>query len=174
MSHDYHPIDLETGQPLEAEEVSRRLSGHFDRLDEIAKQAGLSESARQRLAKARRVLDPMIATIVFFWKTVAQRLASRNLSPDVSTWLREQLIPGVYLKMAAAKASTAAQRELLRARAEEVLARARSPDGVGGRLSVAEQESLEGLAQECAGLFQRSVADSLYDGPPRPSIFEDS
>ncbi len=40
-------------------------SGHFDRLDEIAKEAGLSESARQRLAKARRVLDPMIATIVF-------------------------------------------------------------------------------------------------------------
>jgi len=37
-----------------------------------------------------------------------------------------------------------------------VLARARSPDGVWGRLSVAEQGVLEGLAQECAGLFQRS------------------
>jgi len=116
LSHDYHPIDLETGQPLEAKEVSRRLSGHFDRLDEIAEQAGLSESARERLAKARRVLDAMIATIVFFGRTVAQRLASRDLSPDVSTWLREQLIPAVYLKMAAAKASTAAQREHLRPR----------------------------------------------------------
>jgi len=156
LSHDYHPIDLETCQPLEAEEVSRRLSGHFDRLDEIAKEAGLSESARQRLAKARRVLDPMIATIVFFWRTVTQRLASRGLPPDVSTWLREQLIPGVYLKMVAAKALTAAQRELLRARAEEVLERARSPDGVWGRLSVAEQGTLDGLAQECASFFQRS------------------
>lgn len=156
LSHDYHPIDLETGQPLEAEEVSRRLSGHFDRLDEIAKEAGLSEPARERLAKARRVLDAMIATIAFFWRTVAQRLASRNLPPEVSTWLREQLIPGVYLKMVAAKASTAAQRELLWARAEEVLERARSPDGVWGRLSVVEQGTLEGLAQECAGLFQRS------------------
>jgi len=156
LSHDYHPIDLETGQPLEAEEVSRRLSGHFDRLDEIAEQAGLSESARGRLAKARRVLDAMIATIAFFWTTVAQRLASRNLPPDVSAWLREQLIPGVYLKTVAAKASTAAQREQMRARAEEVLARARSPDGVWGRLSVVEQAAMEGLAQECAGLFQRS------------------
>ena len=94
LSHDYHPIALETGQPLEAEEVLRRLSGHFDRLDEMAKEVGLSESARQRLAKARRVLDPMIATMVFFGRTVAQRLASRDLPPDVSTWLREQLIPG--------------------------------------------------------------------------------
>ena len=124
--------------------------------DEIAAEAGLSESARERLAKARRVLDAMIATIAFFWTTVAQRLASRDLPPEVSTWLREQLIAGFYLKMAAAKARTAAQRERLRARAEEVLARARSPDGVWGRLSVAEQGDLEGLAQECAGLFQRS------------------
>jgi len=156
LSHDYHPIDLETGGPLEAEEVARRLSGHFDRLEEIAGEAGLSDSARERLAKARRVLDAMIATIAFFWTTVAQRLASRDLPPAVSTWLREQLMAGFYLQMAASKASTAARRERLRARAEEVLARARSPDGVWGRLSVAEQGELERLARECAGLFQRS------------------
>ena len=156
LSHDYHPIDLQTGQPLEAEEVSRRLSGHFDRLDKIVDGASLSESARGRLAKARRVLSAMIATIAFFWTTVAQRLASRNLPPDVSAWLRGQLIPGVYLTMAAAKASTATLREQLRARAEEVLARARSPDGVWGRLSAAEQTALESLARECASLFQRS------------------
>jgi hypothetical protein len=156
LSHDYHPLDLETGEPLETEEVARRLSGHFDRLQEIAAEAGLSDSARARLAKARRVLDAMIATIAFFWTAVARRLASRDLSAEVSTWLREQLLAGFYLKMAAAKARTAAERERLRARAEEVLARARSPDGVWGRLSVAEQGELEGLAGECAGLFQRS------------------
>jgi hypothetical protein len=156
LSHDYHPIDLEAGEPLEAEEVCRRLSGHFDRLREIAAEAGLSEPARERLAKAHRVLDAMIATIAFFWTTVAQRLASRDLPPEVSTWLREQLLAGFYLKMAAAKARTAAERERLRARADEVLARARSPDGVWGRLSLAEQGDLERLAGECAGLFQRS------------------
>ena len=85
LSHDYHPLDLETGEPLETEEVARRLSGHFDRLQEIAAEAGLSDSARARLAKARRVLDAMIATIAFFWTAVARRLASRDLPAEVST-----------------------------------------------------------------------------------------
>ena len=31
LSHDYHPIDLETSRPVTASEVEQRLSGHFDR-----------------------------------------------------------------------------------------------------------------------------------------------
>jgi len=48
------------------------------------------------------------------------------LPAAVTKWMREELIPGLYLALTAAKASTAAERHRLRTRAEEVLARARS------------------------------------------------
>jgi hypothetical protein len=156
LSQDYHPIDPETGRPREAEEVGQRLKQDLDQLDEIAAAAGLSASARQKLSKARRVLRAMQNTIAFFWATVATRLASWKLSPTVTVWMREELIPGLYLAAAAEKASTAAERQRLRARAEEVLARARSPDGVWGRLNVDERADLEAKARQCAMLFQRS------------------
>ena len=71
-------------------------------------------------------------------------------------WLREQLIPGLYLELAAGKAKTAAERQRLRERAEEILARARSPDGVWGTLTEAEQQDLEANARDAASLFQRN------------------
>jgi len=156
LSHDYHPIDLETGRSREASEVGQRLKEDCDRLDEIAREAELSSHSREKLAKARRVLNAMQKTIAFFWATVGARLASWKLSAAVMVWMREALIPGLYLASAAEKASTAAERQRLRARAEEVLARARSPDGVWGSLSVDEQADLEAKARQCAALFQRS------------------
>jgi hypothetical protein len=156
VSHDYHPIDLETVLPVTASEVDRRLNGHFDRLDEIARDAGLSAHAQERLAKARRVLNGLTATIAFFWATVSSRLASWQLPPAVATWLRDELLPAVYLDQATRKANTSVERQRLRARAEEVLARARSPDGVWGTLSEAERASLLAQARELANLFQRS------------------
>jgi hypothetical protein len=162
ISHDYHPIDIETGRPLTDEEVQRRLSGHFDRLDEVARDAGLSAHARDKLAKARRVLPAMVRTVAFFWTTVAAWLAQTpwpwpaERTLRVTTWLREQLLPGLYLERLAAQASTAAARQRLRDLAAEVLARARSPDGVWGTLSEPERVLVETQARRCADLFQRS------------------
>ena len=116
LSHDYHPIDLETGRPVTASEVERRLNGHFDRLDEIARDAGLSAHAQQKLAKARRVLDGLQATIAFFWATVLSRLSSWQLSAEMATRLCDELLPAVYLEQVAAKARTSAERQRLRAR----------------------------------------------------------
>jgi hypothetical protein len=155
-SHDYHPIDLETGQPVDADEVGRRLNGHFDQLDRIADEAELSSRSKEKLAKARRVLASMQSTILFFWTTVSQRLASWQLPVATAEWLREQLIPSLYLASVAGKAKTAAERQRLRERADEILARARSPDGVWRTLTESEQQDMEAKAGECAALFQRS------------------
>ena len=97
LSHDYHPIDLETGRPITAEEVGRRLGGHFDRLDDIARDADLSTHAKDKLAKARRVLAGLQGTIAFFWATVSARLTTWQLPTTVATWLYEELLPAVYL-----------------------------------------------------------------------------
>lgn len=156
LSHDYHPIDLETGQPVSASEVERRLSGHFDRLDDVARDAGLSAHAQEKLAKARRVLPGLQATIAFFWATVLSRLALWQLPTAEETWLRDELLPAVYLERVTAKAITASERQRLRERAAEVLARARSPDGVWGTLSDSERTQRLAQARELANLFQRS------------------
>jgi len=156
ISGDYHPVDMETGEPLSSDEVQRRLDAHFDCLEQIADEAELSPRAKEKLAKARRVLPAMVGTITFFWATVAQRLAGWQLSIATATWLREQLIPGYYVQLSSAKGTTAAERHRRRELAETILARARSPDGIWGTLSEEERKDLEGKARDCASLFQRS------------------
>ena len=156
LGRDYHPVDLATGQAVSADESAKRLACHFDTLDQVAAEAGLSAQAREKLAKARRVLASMQTTLVFFWTMIATRLKAWDLSPAGREWMQEQLIPGYYLQRAAEKADTAQERQRLRALSEEVLARARAPDGLWGTLSPKARTDLEGKAQQCADIFQRS------------------
>ena len=156
LGRDYHPVDLETGAPRSAAEVGPRLQGHFDTLAQVAAEAGLSARAGERLAKARRVLGDMQATVVFFWTRIAAWLTGWGYDADVQQWLRHELIPASYLRRVARKARTAEERQRLRTLAAEVLARARSPDGLWGRFDPVQQAELESRAQQCADLFQRS------------------
>jgi len=156
LGQDYHPFDLQTGQALDEKAVAQRLVGHFDQLDHIAAEAGLSAQATQKLAKARRVLKAMQATVKFYWALLEVWISSWNLSPAVASWLREDLIPGWYLARTAEKADTASERHRLRELSEKILARARSPTGVWGTLSPEQRLELERKAQACADLFQRS------------------
>jgi hypothetical protein len=156
LSHDYHPFDLDDGRPLGEDEVGHRLAGHFDTLQQIAADASLSARATKKLAKARRVLDPMKATIFFFWKMLDAWFSQWDLPEPVSQWMRQEFISGFYLTRAAEKASDAAERHRLRELSQKILARARSPDGLWGTLSPEVQVDLERKAQICADLFQRS------------------
>jgi hypothetical protein len=156
LSRDYHPLDLDSGRPLDEDEVARRLAGHLDTLQQVAAEAGLSSQAVEKLAKARRVLDAMSATISFFWKMIGIWFSCWNLPQPVQQWMRDELIPGYYLARVAQKASQASQRHRLRELSEKILARARSPDGLWGTLTPAVRAELEQKAQTCADLFQRS------------------
>lgn len=156
LGRDYHPVDLQTPQPLTAEEVGRRLAGHFDTLDQVAAEAGLSAHACEKLAKARRVLDSMLATIAFFWTMIASRLAAWGYPAAVRQWMQQSLIPAYYLCRVAEKAGTAQEKQRLRILAAEVLARARSPDGLWGTFPADLQADLENKARLCADFFQRS------------------
>ena len=156
LSEAYHPINVENGLPQDAETVARRLDDCFDELDQVAEEAGLSQGARDRLAKARRVKPRMQATIDFFWTTVLSWFVKWRLPPAVAELMREVLIPACYLRLAAEKASTAEERKRLRELAETVEARGRSPDCVWSFLGNLEQDELRQRARLCAELFQRS------------------
>jgi len=156
LSEAYHPINVESGLPQDAETVAQRLDDRFDELDQVAREAGLSQGASDRLAKARRVKPRMEATIDFFWTTVLAWFAKWRLSPPVAKLMREILIPVCYLRLAADKASTADERKRLQELAKSVEARARSPDGVWNSLNASDQVQLQERAHLCATLFQRS------------------
>jgi hypothetical protein len=156
LSQTYHPVDQQTGRWQDAQAVTDGLKKHFDQLDQVADEASLSQAARDRLAKARRVTERMQATIDFFWTTVLVWFGKWQLPSAVAQLMREALIPACYLRLAAGKASLAAERKRLRELAEEVESRARSPDSVWWSLDVADQEQLLERARRCAELFQRS------------------
>jgi hypothetical protein len=62
LARDYHPFDLDTGRPLDSDEVAQRLAGHFDVLEQVASEAGLSSHAVEKITKARRVLASQLRT----------------------------------------------------------------------------------------------------------------
>ena len=156
LSRDYHPFDLDDGRPLDEEEVGRRLTGRFDAAQQIAAEAGLSASATKHLAKARRMLEPMKATLRFFWKMLETWFSTWDLPEPIQQWMRHELIPGLYLARVANKARDAAEKHQLRELSQTILARARSPDGLWGTLSPELQVDLQRKAQICADWFQRS------------------
>jgi PAS domain-containing protein len=98
----------------------------------------------------------MKATISFFWKMIGVWFSLWDFPEPVRQWMRQEFIPGLYLARVAEKASDAAERHRLRELSREILARARSPDGLWGTLNPEVQADWERKAQICADLFQRS------------------
>ena len=156
ISRDYHPFDLTTAAPCTAEEVESRLQQHFDRLQSVADQANLSQNAREKIAKARRILAGLVATISFYWSTVRMRLCQWNLPQPIVDLMISDLIPAYYFQIAAAKASTSQERQRLRELSQSIFARARSPTGLWAALDPQIRHDLEQKAQQCAQIFQRS------------------
>jgi DNA-binding transcriptional regulator YiaG len=154
VSADDHPFDLGSGTPRDAADAERLLAARFDEIERLAAESGLSESSLARIAKARRVLPGLVATIAFFWQMVWSWVNRLSLPAEIEKSLIHDCLAGTYLRLAAAKAPTAERRRILRELAEQCLSRAR--DGPMSQLPLAERAELERLAVEWANLFQRS------------------
>jgi Family of unknown function (DUF6399) len=148
----YHPFDLTSGAPRNATQVEEQLTAAFTELETLATAAALPERCHARIAKGRRVLPQLVASVAFFWGRVQAALAP--WPPAVAQVLVGTLLAGHYLLQAAAKASCAETRAALRQRGEQCLAEASWPEG----LSAAAVSQLEVLARESATWFVRSSA----------------
>jgi Family of unknown function (DUF6399) len=85
---------------------------------------------------------------------VRQRLEGLACPEEVRGAVRELLLPGRYLELAAARASTAAERQRWAKLGAALCQRAR--DGPLAAVDAAIRAAAEAVATECAGLFQRS------------------
>jgi hypothetical protein len=150
LGTDYHPFDVTTAAPQDATQVRQRLEARFAAIEQLAEEAKLPEHSRARIAKARRVLDGLVAAVAFFWLRVQGVVQGWPL-PLVEVW-RGRLLAGWYLRQVAGKVAGAAPRAAVRALAEGCLARARAP----ARLAVGVWAEAQAAARRAAGWFQRS------------------
>ena len=156
VGDDYHPFDRQTGKPVTAQEVGKRLRGRVDKLAEVVAQAGLGEKAHQALNKSRTWLGTLMGCVAWFWSLADARVQEMELSEEQEGVVKEKLLAGHYWAMAAGRARTAQERQRLREMAQELKEQAWREGGPLACLSEQARKAVEEVAQQTAGLFQRS------------------
>ncbi len=150
----YHPYDLETAAPQQPAQVASQLRACFEKLHQAT--AALSERCQKHLRKAQRLIDPMQATLAFFFSSLKLLVQDLGLPPALETLFLEKWVPGFYLQQAAAKEKQPQRRQCLQHKAQELLASLSQRAGPLEHLSLAEWQRLERAARQGAQLFQRS------------------
>ena len=153
---DYHPFDRQTGQPVTAEEVGKRLSGHVDKLAEVVAEAGLAEKAKAQLNRSRTWVGTLMGCVAWFWGLADARAEELELNEEQERVVKEKLLSGHYWDMAAGRARTAEERQRLKKMAEELKKEAWQERGPVSVLTEEARKEVEAAARETAGLFQRS------------------
>jgi Family of unknown function (DUF6399) len=136
--------------------MAAALNEHFSNLEAVAAETPLSDHCFQKIAKAKRGVVTMVATLAFFFLTVRAKVEALALTPDLERAVYHDLIPAIYLDLVSAKVAEAPQRQALKKRAAELLISLHSTASPWQGLAQEDRRLIEQVAQECAELFQRS------------------
>lgn len=158
VADDYHPFDAASGRPVRAAVVGQRLEKHLAVVDEVVQAAQLGESSRQAMAKARRWLVPLLASLGWFWDMVEELVSGLQLTAAARRVFVEQLLAGLYWQREASRGRDAAVRQQRRALAERLLAAAWSASSPLTRLAESQRAELTRLAAEAVAWFVRSTS----------------
>jgi hypothetical protein len=156
ISATYHPYALADGAAQSPEKVAAGLQEAIRAIQAIADRAGLSEKSRAGIAKAGRVTGAMVETIRFVERRTKARLEALQLPDEIHQVVARQLVPGLYLRAVARRASTAEEKRRLTLTAETLLAPTCDPRNPLQLLSETQRRDIWSAAQACADLFQRS------------------
>jgi hypothetical protein len=156
LADDYHPFDATTGRPLTAAAVDKRLRQRVQAVADVAAEAGLGASSREALAKVRRWLVPVVASLAWYGEMVRELLRGLGLTARQRRAVREQLLAGLYWQRQVSRGRDAEQKRERRELFRRLLAGAWSKRGPLGRLSEERQAALVGVAEEAVALFVRS------------------
>ena len=156
IGQSYHPYDPATGAAQDAQTIAAKLDTHFATLETVAAEANLSTRCQEQIRKAKRVVVKMVATITFYFLTIEAKVEALSLTSAQKQAVYDQLIPGIYLQLVADKAATAQARQTLHQQAQRLLAPLQCVDSPLFMLDLEQRELIEGVATECAQIFQRS------------------
>jgi hypothetical protein len=156
VADDYHPFDATSGRPVTAATVEQRLGQRLQVIEEIVAAARLGEGSQAVVAKARRWLVPLVASMAWFWEMVGELLANLPLTREARRAIREQLLPGLYWEREALRGRDAEQRQQRQVLAERLLSAAWSAAGVLGQLPEAVRQEVARVAAAAVALVVRS------------------
>ena len=156
LGDDYHPFDAHTGQTVSAEQLQQRLEQRFETIERLAAEAEVSDAGREKIAKAKRVLPRLVATLAWFWHSVRLLVESLELREDQERVVYERLLPGLYWTGAAERGRTAAEKHRLRGLAKSCLESAWSAESVLSSLTAEQQALVKEVCQEGVNRFVRS------------------
>ncbi len=149
----YHPYDLSSGKKQDAATVEALLGDCFGQIEQVTED--LSEKCRQRIAKAKRVVPQLVATIAFFFTTVNRKLESSVQPPHLLTLFSDFLLPGTYLALAAGRERNAEKRQAITKVSDDLLSQYRARAGPSAPGDPLPKE-VASLARDLACIFQRS------------------
>lgn len=150
----YHPYELQTGQKQDPKEISQQLESCFQRIDDAIK--GLSDRCKKRVEKAHRVVDKMVFNGVFFFKMIELYMDNMQISQRQRQLMHDYLIPGFYLKQAAAKDKDSERKARVLEKSKELLAILDDQNGPLACYSQKDIKRLQEAAKQCSEIFQRS------------------
>ena len=156
LGEDYHPFDAQTGQAVTPESMQQRLEQRVQTIERLAQQADVSDGGREKIAKARRVLPRLVASLVWFWHSVRLLVESLELSEAAERAVYEQLLPGLYWAVAAERGRTAEDKKRLRGLATGCLEKAWSAGSVLSSLGEEQKEVVKRVGAEGVSRFVRS------------------
>jgi hypothetical protein len=154
----YHFVDLERGVRRNGKLIAGDIHAHIDTIRTFAQQEHLSETCLDRLAKAKRVVPKMQATIEFVSGYVRQQVRQLDVAPPASYAMHAKLIPSYYLDRVAQTRSVS-DGEPLRELAERLRAPLLEPGGALSALSPEALAQLHDEAKRLATVFQRSSSN---------------
>jgi Family of unknown function (DUF6399) len=156
VAEDYHPFDAASGRPVPAAVTRRRLEKRLEAVEDVVGAAKLGESSREAVAKARRWLVPLVASLGWFWDMVDELVSGLGLTAAAQRAFREQLLPGLYWQREASRGRDAEQRQQRRALAKRLLEAAWSATGALAQLAETQRVELARVASAAVALFVRS------------------
>lgn len=93
----YHPVDLGTGKIQSPEIVAKKIAKQFEIIDKNIEEAGLEESCKDRVEKAKRAFALMMNFLKRFFIVFAAVILDLNV--DQAKFFTQVVFPICYLKM---------------------------------------------------------------------------
>lgn len=156
LSQALHPFDPATGAAKTSAQVAAELEVAGENARQAALAAKLPETSHQAIDKVQAQIPAMAAQVDIWRGWCVAYLARQGLEESVVGWLLTVLLPILYLQAVAKRGRTSAERQQLKARADDWLQKVLAGPSPWQELSLWQRHLLLGGLRRCVGLWQRS------------------
>jgi hypothetical protein len=162
LADDLHPFDDQTGQPLTSQQAQHKMEQRLQVIEQVIKEANLSEKASEAVGKTRALLPALVAGVAWFWLMAETVAEEQDLSREVEEGFKRTLLPALYWERAAEQARDSEQATQHRERAARLRAEATAKGSPLTPLTQEERANLEKAGRRLVGLLAR--ASSCVEG----------